>query len=96
MCGDSLPDDLGMVMRLSLLCTSEVEVTYYSSGVRGFLPPCCFHCGTKENLLESSDDYIAELSKHFSAVRPICTQCRSKGLDAKTWGRKFSKKSKKT
>ncbi|CAC5374955.1 unnamed protein product [Mytilus coruscus] len=95
-CGDSLPEGWEMVMISSLLCTSEVETSYYGSTVRSFLPPCCVYCGTKGDFLESSDDYISELFTHFSVVRPICTHCRSKGHGAKIWGRQFVRKKKKS
>jgi hypothetical protein len=26
-------------------CISDVEINYYSSTMRHFVPPCCFYCG---------------------------------------------------
>lgn len=93
---DTSKDDSQLIIRRSLLCTSEVETIYYSGAARVFLPPCCIHCGVTEDLLGDYDDYIQAMHEKFSTVRPICVACRSKGLEAKTWGQKFfSKKQKK-
>ena len=93
-CGDGLPDDSGLVTRRSLACTSEIEINYYAHSVRSFLPPCCVYCGSLDNILDNTHEYIEKLLLDFSCVRPLCESCRGRGLDAKTWGRKFFKKRK--
>ena len=81
-------------MKSAVGCTSDIELTYYGSGAKTFLPPVCVYCGSEENLLNDYDDYITRLCETYSVVRPLFNQCRTKGLDAKTWGAKFHKKRK--
>ena len=92
-CGDALPVECGIFVRESLTCISDVEINYYSSTMRHFVPPCCFYCGDTENLIEDVDEYIQNLLEHFSVVRPICINCsRRQGKEAKTSGKRFFSK----
>ncbi|KAK3106649.1 hypothetical protein FSP39_024523 [Pinctada imbricata] len=93
-CGCGVPEDCGLVVRKCLTCASEVEVIYYSGNLKHFLPPCCIYCGDREHLLDDSDEYIEQLYEDYSVIRPLCASCRDKGLDAKTWVKKFFKKRK--
>ena len=80
-CGEALPCSL--VARRSLTCESPIEIHYYS------LQPVCYHCGSADDILDDFHEYIADLLQQFSKVRPICSHCHGKGLQAKTWGRKY-------
>ncbi|XP_056009061.1 uncharacterized protein LOC130051279 [Ostrea edulis] len=91
-CGGSLlpadSDNLGLVVKESVSCSSEVETNYFTTSLRHYLPPICIHCGSAENLLDDSDPYISSLYEEYSVVRPICFQCRNAGKDTKNLGGK--------
>ena len=61
-CGDALPAGCGIFVIESLTCISDVEINYYSSTMRHFVP----------HLIEDVDEYIQNLLEHFSVVRHIC------------------------
>ena len=67
-CGDALPAGCDIFVRESPTCISDVEINYYSSTMRYFVPRCCFYCGDTENLIEDVE-YIQNLLEHFSVVR---------------------------
>ena len=83
-CGAALFDggDLAgkAVVRQSLSCQSPVEVAYFSAKIA--FPSCCFHCGDTANLLDDEDEYIAGMKRKYSVVRPLCSTCHGKGMDA--------------
>jgi len=56
-CGDALPAECGIFVKESPTYISDVEINYYSSTMRHFVPPC-FYCGDTENLIEDVDEYI--------------------------------------
>lgn len=87
-CGDSLGSEF--VVRRALTCTSEIETVYFSSGI--CLPPVCVYCGSTDGLLDDFDEYISAQKELYSVVRPLCKKCKDSGKEAKTWGRKFAKK----
>ncbi|KAK3092298.1 hypothetical protein FSP39_000976 [Pinctada imbricata] len=91
-CGDGTPEDSGLFMRRCITCSSDIEVSYYSAGLRTYLPPICIYCGSDDKLLDDNDPYIQDLHEKYSVVRPLCTICHSNGKDGKTWGCKFFKK----
>ena len=41
-------------VRENLSCTSEMELTYYSAAI---FPDTCIHCGSKQNLVKSVENY---------------------------------------
>ena len=93
-CGDAfphVPEECVLVMRRSLLCADPVETQYYSTLKGVTLPACCIHCGSQD-VLDDYDEYMVKMFENFSVVRPICGVCQQKGLEAKTWGKKFVQK----
>ncbi|KAK3092075.1 hypothetical protein FSP39_024978 [Pinctada imbricata] len=72
-CGDGTPEDSGLFMRRCITCSSDIEVSYYSAGLRTYLPPICIYCGSDDKLLDDNDPYIQDLHEKYSVVRPLCT-----------------------
>ncbi|KAK3095270.1 hypothetical protein FSP39_012504 [Pinctada imbricata] len=92
-CGDEIDSSLGFVVRRCISCVSSVEIAYYSAHLKSYVPPVCVYCGSEDDLMDDNEEYIIQLYAHYSTIRPLCHACRGTGLEAKTWGRKFFKKS---
>ncbi|KAK3084947.1 hypothetical protein FSP39_021903 [Pinctada imbricata] len=92
-CGDEIDSSLGFVVRRCISCVSSVEIAYYGAHLKSYVPPVCVYCGSEDDLMDDNEEYIIQLYAHYSTIRPLCHACRGTGLEAKTWGRKFFKKS---
>lgn len=61
-----------VLVRLGINCNTPVELPYYSSDI-GLKDTCCF-CGGRQG------EVLPELKLKFKTVLPICTDCKSTGL----------------
>jgi len=81
-CGSSLfppdsPYHNRIVVRVSLVCSNNMEAQYYSSVLVHF-PPVCYYCGLGEESLVNNEE-MNELKESYAIVHPLCFICASDG-----------------
>ena len=68
-----------ILVRQRIQCSSTVESSYYSATAIKLIPSC-IHCGGKDGLLGSDDEYIKDLRSSYALCAPFAELMARKSL----------------